>query len=358
MLDRDRVDIVYIASTMPVAKNIESLRGAGISINLPTPVWDERTKQIYLRVGNQIYYSGVKRRTFHEILIDHLNTMLGKEWITHQEGLPEHEWNFIYKCFKETDKYFHSGGINMHQENEELRSGAPNGYVQSLLTLAFDVYLLKSAGSLEDKVFNRLKKNDQYQGARYEITVAASFIKVGWSIEWVKDMKGVSIPEFMATSPDEKYKVAVEAKSKHRDGVLHKGGVFDAKSAEKGSMLYLFKEALGKATFDLPYIIFLDLNSPQTIAKKDHKHWMNDLVALFNAVDPTDPAKRIDKQNLVISTNFAPHYDGRNIATGGQYVVAYSLNMEHPIPKSYLDGIVFAVSNVQSVPTQFPNHIK
>lgn len=358
MISKDRIDTVYLASTLPVAKNIENLREAGISIGLPTPVWDERTEQIYLIVGKQLYYSGVKRTTFHEILIDHLLTALGKEWGVAQEKLPESQWNFIYKCVQETNAYFHSGGINMRQENEQLRTGAPNGYVQSLLSLAFDFYLLKSAGSLDAKVFERLKKNEQYQGARYEITIAASFIKAGWSIEWVKDMKGISIPEFIATSPDSKYRVVVEAKSKHRDGVLHKDGVFDAKSAESGSMLYLIKEALGKETFGLPFMIFLDLNSPQTIAKKDHEHWKNDLVALFKTIDAPDPSKRIDKQNLVMSTNFAPHYDGKDIAIGGQYVVAYSIKNEHPIPKIYLDSIVVAVSNAQSVPMLFPNHAK
>jgi hypothetical protein len=358
MLDADRAELISFSSRLIVPRNIENLREAGININLPAPVWDEKSNQIYLIVGKRIYFSGVKRETFHEILIEHLLTLLGKEWGNAQKALPSSNWNFIYECIQETNAYFHRGGINMRQENERLRSATPNGYVQCLLTLAFEVYLLQSADRLDTKVFNRLKINDQYQGARYEITVAASFIKAGWQIDWVQDMKGVSIPEFIATSPDGRYRLAVEAKSKHRDGVLHKKGVFNAKSAEKGSMLYLLKEALGKETFDLPYIIFLDLNSPQTIAKNDREHWKNDLVALYKTIDPPDSSERVDKQNLTVSTNFAPHYDGTDIAIGGQYVVAYSLKNEHPIPKGYLDGIVAAISNAQSVPMLFPNHAK
>lgn len=122
-------------------------------------------------------------------------------------------------------------------------------------------------------------------------------------------------------------------------------------------MLYLFTEALEKETFGLPYAIFLDLNSPQTIAKKNKKHWFNDLVALFDTVDPNHSDESIDKQNLVVSSNFSPHYDGRETAIGGQYVFAYSQKTEHPIPLNYLYGVLRAVENVQSVPMLFPSHI-
>jgi hypothetical protein len=226
-----------------------------------------------------------------------------------------------------------------------------------LISLAFDVYLLKNAGALDGKLVNRLKIKDQYQGARYEITVASIFIKAGWTIEWCKEKPGIKIPEFIAKSPDGKHKMVVEAKSKHRDGILHKGGVFDPTNAEKGNMLYLFNEAIGKETFGLPYSIFLDLNSPQTIAKKDREHWLNDLIALLNTVYPDHDVDTINKENLIVSTNFSPHYDGKNKAVGGQYVITYSPKAEHLIPQEYFDGILLAIENVQSVPMLFPSHI-
>jgi hypothetical protein len=357
MMSQDRVDIAAFASTLPVEYNTKELRKAGVLIDLPTPVWDKRTQELFLRVGNQFYWSDVKRKTFHEIMIDHLSTVLGKDWKLTQASLPLAERHFIFECYNETDSYLNGGAVEVRKENEELNSVAPNGYVQSLISLAFDIYLLKNAGVLDEKLLRRLRLKDQYQGARYEMTVASAFVKAGWSIEWCKDKQGVPIPEFIATSSDGTQKIAVEAKSKHRDGVLHKNGLFDPKNAEKGNMLYLFKEALGKETFGLPYAIFLDLNSPQTIAKKDKEHWLRDLMALFDSVDPNHNEETVDKQNLVVSTNFSPHYDGKEIAVGGQYVVAYSLKPEHHIPQIYLDDIIAAASNVQSVPMLFPSHI-
>lgn len=357
MMSRDRVEIADIASQAIPSVNIENLQKAGVSIILPSPVWDTKSKEMYLRVGNQFYWSEVKRKTFHEILIDHLSTVLGKDWKQAQAKLPLEERHFIFECYNETDDFLKSDTLQTRKETDDLNSVAPNGYVQSLITLAFDVYLLKNAGALDEKVMNRLKLKDQYQGARYEITVASTFIKAGWTIEWCEDQRGVKIPEFIATSPDGKYKMAVEAKSKRRDGILHKNGVFDPANAEKGNMLYLFTEALGKETFGLPYAIFLDLNSPQTIAKTNKQHWLNDLIALFDTVDPDHNDETIDKQNLVVSSNFSPHYDGRDTAIGGQYVFSYSQKAEHPIPQDYLNGILSAVENVQSVPMLFPSHI-
>lgn len=357
MISRDRIDIAAIASQAIPPINIEMLQQAGISIILPSPVWDIRTQELYLRVGNQFYWSDIKRKTFHEILIDHLSTVLGKDWKEAQAKLPFSDRHFIYECYNETDDFFKNEKLEVRKENDELNSVAPNGYVQSLITLAFDIYLLKNAGVLDEKLLNRLKLKDQYQGARYEITVASTFIKAGWKIVWCKDQKGVKIPEFIAASPDGKYKMAVEAKSKRRDGILHKDGLFDPTNAEKGNMLYLFKEALGKEAFGLPYAIFLDLNSPQTIAKANKKHWLDDLLALFDTVDPSHNEDTVDKQNLTVSTNFSPHYDGRKTAIGGQYVVAYSPKAQQPIPRDYLDGILLAVENVQSVPMIFPSHI-
>jgi len=357
MIANDRVEMVAFASSLVPPVNVENLQKAGFSILLPSPVWDDRSKEIYLRVNNSIYFSDKKRVTFHEALIDHLSLVLGKEWKEAQAKLPVGDRHFIFECYNETDRYLSSRDADVHKENQQISSVSPNGYVQSLISLAFDVYLLENARVLDGKVVDRLKLKDQYQGARYEITVAAIYIKAGWTIEWCRDQRGVKIPEFIATSSDGKCKMAVEAKSKRRDGILHKDGVFDPKNAEKGNMLYLFKEALGKETFDLPYAIFMDLNSPQTIAKAHKEHWLSDLRALFSSVNPSHNESTIEKQNLVVSTNFSPHYDGRGKAIGGQYTIALSSNAEHPISNEYLDPIILAIENVQSVPMLFPSHI-
>lgn len=357
MIEDDRIEIAGIASRAIAPINIENLQKAGVSVILPSPVWDNKSKEIYLRVGNQMFYSDRKRNTFHEALIDHLSIVLGREWKEAQAKLPPDERHFIYECFNETDAFLSSDNADIRKEGENMNSVAPNGFTQSLIVLAFDIYLLANAGVLDEKLINRLKIKDQYQGARYEITVAAMFIKAGWAIEWCKDQRGVKIPEFIATTHDGKYKMVVEAKSKRRDGILHKNGVFDATSAEKGNMLYLFNEALGKETFNLPYAIFLDLNSPQTIAKTDKRHWLNDLIALLNTVYPDHDDTTINKENLIVSTNFSPHYDGKDKAVGGQYVYTTSPRAEHPIPAEYLEGILLAVENVQSVPMLFPSQI-
>ncbi len=124
MMSQDRVDIAGFASTLPIEYNTTQLRKAGILIDLPTPVWDKRTQEIFLRVGNQFYWSEIRRKSFHEILIDHLSTILGKEWKLAQASMPLSERHFVFECYNETDDYLNGGAVDVRKENEELNSVA------------------------------------------------------------------------------------------------------------------------------------------------------------------------------------------------------------------------------------------
>jgi hypothetical protein len=65
----------------------------------------------------------------------------------------------------------------------------------------------------------RIRLPDQFQGARYELSIAAVFSRAGYEVEWLtaRDRK---LPEFIATHQTAKTEIAVEAKSRHRPGVL------------------------------------------------------------------------------------------------------------------------------------------
>ena len=70
-----------------------------------------------------------------------MSFVLGKEWKETQAKLPLDKRHFIFKCLNETDPYLKSENIDMRKENDELNSVAPNGYVQSLITLRPDTDL-------------------------------------------------------------------------------------------------------------------------------------------------------------------------------------------------------------------------
>ena len=69
-----------------------------------------------------------------------------------------------------------------------------------------------ASGSTSGK---RLGKREQFQGARYEIAVAAIFVRAGYKIEWLTDASR-RLPEFIARRDGSDVEIAVEAKSRPR----------------------------------------------------------------------------------------------------------------------------------------------
>jgi hypothetical protein len=75
------------------------------------------------------------------------------------------------------------------------------------------------ADRLDWDVRDRLKTDDQFQWARYELAVAAIFIRSGFDIEWLDQRKGPGKRcEFIATHRLTGEVISVEAKSRHRAG--------------------------------------------------------------------------------------------------------------------------------------------
>ncbi len=95
------------------------------------------------------------------------------------------------------------------------------GDVASLLTLANDLFTVGDNAKLQDRLLARLRHRDQYQGARYELFVIATCVRAGFSVEYEDETDtSKKHPELVATYKKTGLKVAIEAKSRHRDGVL------------------------------------------------------------------------------------------------------------------------------------------
>jgi hypothetical protein len=57
-------------------------------------------------------------------------------------------------------------------------SAEVNGWVRYLLSLAWDVATLIHAGEPPSELIDRLRDHDNYQGARYELAIAAIFARL------------------------------------------------------------------------------------------------------------------------------------------------------------------------------------
>ena len=305
-----------------------------------------------LACGNRITWLDKENATFHELILANLRHELGDEWFDAERAKLTADQHFVVQCAAQYEQYMRSGGIQPEQHDNNQYSAMANGYVQVVLSLAFDLYLLRHKNCGSEAVVKRLKTKREYQSARYEIAVASIFARADCSINWIEPMRrGPKTPEFVAHCPLTDNFVAVEAKSKHPRGVMHEDGSFDLQKALRGDVAKLFHSALAKETNGLPYMIFIDMNAPHSFTKTATSQWYKDLQAMMKREHhptPDDP----DIFNELIATNFAPHYDKDRIVSPGQFAVVQPLFVKHKLNNNdvLLGRINMAASEYGPVP--------
>ncbi len=110
---------------------------------------------------------------------------------------------------------------NPEPDDHGVCSGEPDGPSFAYLLLAYDLYLLGDHGKLRARFVERLKDREAFQGARYELFVAARMIRAGFDLEPENEGDGsTQHAEYVATHRRTKEMFAVEAKSRRAPGVL------------------------------------------------------------------------------------------------------------------------------------------
>jgi len=145
---------------------------------------------------------------------------------------------------------------------------APDGNSAAYLSFALSLFAIADNGRLDDRLIQRLKHRDQFQGAWHEVFVEATCLRAGFTIEREDESALDSRhAEFTATHKGTGEKFSIEAKSKHRPGVLGFAGV--AQPDEKLSLAFgrLIKNAVRKNPIH-PLVIFLDTNLPFRAASR------------------------------------------------------------------------------------------
>src|SRR6266850_2253133 len=165
--------------------------------------------------------------TFHEFLIEApLKWSFGLEWYKTEMAKPEPHRHVVVRWMAAYSEQGNKHRPKDHQKGQVYAAPA-TGEITELIALAHDMYLLQKVNRLPDNLVNRLRNYDQFQGARYEIAIAAAFVKCDFEIEWIGD-KAAKHPEFIARNRSTSEEVAVETKSRRRPGVLHHPGTLPA----------------------------------------------------------------------------------------------------------------------------------
>ena len=228
-----------------------------------------------IRAVYNTIYPRPPSETFHEFIILLLNTSFGGEWHDYQNKQPNKDQHVLNIWNREFKDFIIANGSPENKTSDGTWELRPNGYVQALLSLAYDFYIVKCLNHVSDTLLKRLRNYDQFQGARYELGVMAIVARAGFSIDPLDNKeKGKKHCEFIAINKYSNLKIAFEAKSRHRKGAIHEDGSFNMESDYKADVENLIYKACNQKPADLPFIIFVDLNLPLS----GKNQWLQDII--------------------------------------------------------------------------------
>lgn len=302
-------------------------------------------------IGSQVLHTRPEHETFHEFIVDYLQKwVMGAEWW--KEQLQAQEKHFLFKCFLKWDEWKKKHATEQNKVDEHTWYAITDGWAKTLSSLAFDVCTLAHTLQLPEHLLKRLINRAEYQGAHYEIAVAAIFARLGCRIEFL-DKEKLTVPhcEFIATHNETGVSIAVEAKSRQRPGVKHAIGIAEQDRLLRGDVERLFKKALSQNPKDKPFIIFIDVNAPPTPSiPMEEKPWFKDIRNMLEKYPAPTPEKREEYTGLIF-TNFSPHYNKENESLPNEHLAVIPRYAANPMPNPVFGEMLLkAIQNYGFVP--------
>jgi hypothetical protein len=302
-------------------------------------------------VGNQVYRimgEKIMRRDkgerLHAFTAQWLYWTFGPDWFKQQDLLPEEDRHVVAQWLPLYWKWNNENYISP-LVGPNRKADSP-GVVREFLTLASDIYTLILVNKVPKSLLDRLRNLDQYQGARYEVAVAASLIRAGFSIHWKKGRGETKIYEFDATHQVSKETVAVEAKSKVRKGAIHESGEVAPFKDARADIIRLYNSAVGKRPQDKPFAVFIDINiphDPKVIGP--YEDWTKQILSLLEN-DSLFKDSESPEHSILAITNSAWHYDGTNQTEEGRHILMWSQKGDQPIRHPHtLEAFQYAINH-------------
>lgn len=297
-------------------------------------------------VGNTVYRRPIDE-TFHFFLLRTFWQLLGEEWFDAQSKKDiQHP---IATWYLEADKVVNENS-NQEKISDKISGAKLTGNTRSLLSLAYDFYSLKHCGAtVLPKLLNRLKNENEFQGARYEIAVGGLVARAGFQIEWVNDTDKHC--EFIGVHQIMGDKAAFEVKSHRREGVLGYGdGAFDPEKTRIKIFDHV-REALGqRSREDVPLIVFDDLNLPLTLGMpNDEKKWFEESreqLEKYKFFD-SDEYKRC---SALFITNFSWHFHYDLPPEKNEFLIYFSLGGKYSLKAETIQYLKLASEQYGHVP--------
>jgi SEC-C motif-containing protein len=201
-------------------------------------------------VGSRIYFNDHPAISFPDFLQNYLRGTLGADWWKAEAAKPVIARHPVAQWQTHAEELMRS-----EKPDERGRYLIPrDGVISAFMALAYDLYIVRDNIEFQERIVDRLRLRDSFAGVRYELLVAATFVRAGFSVKPEDESSSTTHPEFVATHRDTGFVVAVEAKARNRrqsDRNPAKAGVDDlvAKAATQGPK-------------DKPFALFVDVAMP------------------------------------------------------------------------------------------------
>lgn len=226
--------------------------------------------------------------SFHQFLIWYGLRQLGEDWINrHLSGGTNHA----------VADHIRKGLFVVPTEVErrgQMTACRMNGDLYAFLAFSYDVFTVADNARIQASLLHRVRLADQYQGARYELFVAASLLRAGFTIDFEDESDlQISHCEFTATAKGNNKSFSVEAKSRHRD---------PESSFTKAGMYRILQDALLKNAHH-ERIIFADVNLPPDSAPVFQQDWHREVMSTLSELEDRQKPHDPWPQALIFFTN-------------------------------------------------------
>ncbi len=308
----------------------------------------------FVAVRGRVYYSK-KWRFFLDFLLEYGMMRFGQEWLEAQNNATVADQHPLYRWRKQAYAYM--------RLQKPLPNGVfaalPNGPLAACNNFYYDLYTVDDNSHLNEDLLDRLRNRDQFQGALHELFAEATCLRAGFTIirENEKDPNRRHV-EFMAVHKSTGQHVLVEAKSRHRPGVMGREGTKDP------SPDYRFRRLINDAVTkdpNNPLALFVDTNLPVERAERFYATpSLNPpvpspvMAAIIDRVriDHGD----VDPYNLLVFSNHPQHYfEDDRIAPGNRFSAFLCNKPRVPVVhQQALSDLVAAANLYGNVPTHFP----
>jgi hypothetical protein len=308
----------------------------------------------FVAVGGTLHWSR-KWKTFIDFLQDYIKKVMTANWGDAELAKVPDEQHIVIRWYQQYCEFQKKPVAN----EEGIKEGVPDGPSLAYLTLAYDLYVLADHALLQEKLVARLRHRDQFQGARYELAVAATMIRAGFALEHEDEANSTTKhPEFVAIDKASGERIAVEAKSRHRTGILGRAGNPVDRENFRLGINDLLKRAIAKRG-TLPFLVFIDANMPPEVAIEDQKTWLAEFAQALSRVghgyNEFGVFEGAPFSGLVL-TNWAEHY-----GEGGQPypqsigMISWPWNPVVPFgSNAILTRVETAVKQYGNIPSRFP----